>query len=67
MTVIPNGEGKVICIDDEDGEDFMTVYMLRESIAIIYNDFHNRKCKSDYRPRSKKFLCFDHFKEGRLE
>lgn len=67
MRVISNGEGKVIRIDGEGGEGFMTVYILGEGIAVMYNDFHIRKCKSDYRPRSKKLLCFDHCREGRLE
>lgn len=60
------GECRVLRIDDESGEGFMTMYRVFDGIYLMYNDFHMKHCISEYQ-NANTVLCIDHCREGRIE
>ena len=64
--VAAEGECKVLRIDDESGEGFMTMYRVLDGIYLMYNDFHLKNCISEYQ-NAETVLCIDHCHEGRIE
>ena len=64
--IAAEGECRVLRIDDESGEGFMTMYRVFEGIYLMYNDFHMKHCVSEYQ-NADTMLCIDHCREGRIE
>ncbi len=64
--VAAEGECRVLRLDDESGEGFMTMYRVFDGIYLMYNDFHLRTCRSEY-SNAETVLCIDHCREGRIE
>lgn len=64
--IAAEGECRVLRIDDESGEGFMTMYRVLDGIYLMYNDFHLKHCVSEYQ-NSETVLCIDHCREGRIE
>ena len=64
--VAAEGECRVLRLDDESGEGFMTMYRLFDGIYLMYNDFHLKSCSSEYQ-NAETVLCIDHCREGRIE
>lgn len=64
--IAAEGECRVLRLDDETGEGFMTMYRVFEGIYLMYNDFHLRACVSKYQ-NAETVLCIDHCREGRIE
>lgn len=60
------GECRVLRLDDETGEGFMTMYRVFNGVYLMYNDFHLKDCKSEYQ-NADTVLCIDHCREGRIE
>ena len=42
--IAAEGECRVLRLDDETGEAFMTMYQVFEGIYLMYNDFHLSRC-----------------------
>ena len=59
-------ECRVLRLDDGTGEGFMTMYRVFDGIYLMYNDFHLRRCESQYH-NDETVLCIDHCREGRIE
>ena len=64
--VAAQGECRVLRLEDETGEGFMTMYRVFDGVYLMYNDFHLRKCVSEYQ-NAETVLCVDHCREGRIE
>ncbi len=64
--IAAEGECRVLRIDDESGEGFMTMYRVFDGIYLMYNDFHLHSCISEYQ-NADTVLCIDHCREGRIE
>lgn len=64
--VAAEGECRVLRLDDETGEGFMTMYRVFDGVYLMYNDFHLQSCKSEYQ-NAETVLCIDHCREGRIE
>ncbi|MBE6870313.1 MAG: helix-turn-helix transcriptional regulator [Ruminococcus albus] len=64
--ITADGECRVLRIDDESGEGFMTLYRVFDGIYLMYNDFHMNHCVSEYN-NADTVLCIDHCREGRIE
>gem|GEM_PF-1869773 len=64
--VAADGSCRVLRIDDETGEGFMTMYRVFGGVYLMYNDFHLRRCVSEYQ-NPETVLCIDHCREGRIE
>ena len=64
--VAAEGECRVLRLDDETGEGFMTMYRIFDGIYLMYNDFHLQSCRSEYQ-NAHTVLCIDHCREGRIE
>lgn len=64
--IAEDGECRVLRIDGEDGEGFMTMYRVFDGVYLMYNDFHMRSCVSEYQ-NAGTILCIDHCREGRIE
>ncbi|MBR1392254.1 MAG: helix-turn-helix transcriptional regulator [Ruminococcus sp.] len=64
--VAAEGECRVLRLDDETGEGFMTMYRVFDGVYLMYNDFHLRSCISQYQ-NAETVLCIDHCREGRIE
>lgn len=64
--VAAEGGCKVLRLDDETGEGFMTMYRVLDGVYLMYNDFHLRSCVSEYQ-NAETVLCIDHCREGRIE
>lgn len=64
--VASEGECRVLRLDDDSGEGFMTMYRVFEGIYLMYNDFHLKSCNSEYQ-NAETVLCIDHCREGRIE
>ena len=64
--IAAEGECRVLRLDGEDGEGFMTMYRVFDGIYLMYNDFHMRGCVSEYQ-NDETVLCIDHCREGRIE
>jgi len=64
--IAAEGECRVLRLDDESGEGFMTMYRVFDGIYLMYNDFHMRHCVSEYQ-NADTILCIDHCREGRIE
>ncbi len=64
--IAEEGDCRVLRLDGEDGEGFMTMYRVFDGVYLMYNDFHMRGCVSKYQ-NSKTVLCIDHCREGRIE
>ena len=64
--IAEEGDCRVLRLDGEDGEGFMTMYRVFDGIYLMYNDFHMRGCVSEYQ-NAETALCIDHCREGRIE
>ncbi|MBP1534296.1 MAG: helix-turn-helix transcriptional regulator [Ruminococcus sp.] len=64
--VAAEGECRVLRLDDDTGEGFMTMYRVAEGVYLMYNDFHLKSCISEYQ-NVETVLCIDHCREGRIE
>ncbi len=64
--VAAEGECRVLRIDDDSGEGFMTMYRVFDGVYLMYNDLHLRQCISEYH-NPETVLCIDHCREGRIE
>lgn len=64
--IAAEGECRVLRLDDETGEGFMTMYRVLEGVYLMYNDFHLQSCDSEYQ-NAETVLCIDHCREGRIE
>jgi AraC-like DNA-binding protein len=64
--IAAEGECRVLRLDDESGEGFMTMYRVFDGIYLMYNDFHMNHCVSEYQ-NADTVLCIDHCREGRIE
>ncbi|MCR4758729.1 MAG: AraC family transcriptional regulator [Oscillospiraceae bacterium] len=64
--VAAEGECRVLRLDDETGEGFMTMYRVLDGVYLMYNDFHLKECVSEYQ-NADTLLCLDHCREGRIE
>ncbi|MBR1384137.1 MAG: helix-turn-helix transcriptional regulator [Ruminococcus sp.] len=64
--VAAEGECRVMRLDDETGEGFMTMYRVMDGVYLMYNDFHLSSCISEYQ-NAETVLCIDHCREGRIE
>lgn len=64
--VAADGECRVLRLDDDTGEGFMTMYRVFDGVYIMFNDFHLRRCVSKYHS-AEPVLCIDHCREGRVE
>ena len=64
--IAAEGECRVLRLDDETGEGFMTMYRVFDGVYLMYNDFHLQSCKSEYQ-NAETVLCIDHCREGRIE
>ena len=64
--IAAEGECRVLRLDDESGEGFMTMYRVFDGIYLMYNDFHLKHCVSEYQ-NADTVLCIDHCREGRIE
>ena len=57
---------RVLRLDGETGDGFMTMYCIFDGVYLMYNDFHLRSCVSEYQ-NAQTVLCIDHCREGRIE
>ena len=64
--VAAEGECRILRLDDESGDGFMTMYRVFDGIYLMYNDFHLHSCTSEYQ-NADTVLCIDHCREGRIE
>lgn len=64
--IAAEGECRVLRLDDDSGEGFMTMYRVFEGVYLMYNDFHLKSCVSEYQ-NAETVLCIDHCREGRIE
>lgn len=64
--VAAEGDCRVLRIDGDMGDGFMTMYRVFDGVYLMYNDLHLRQCESEYR-NAETVLCFDHCREGRIE
>lgn len=64
--IAAEGECRVMRLDDESGEGFMTIYRVFDGVYLMYNDFHLKSCVSEYQ-NSDTIFCIDHCREGRIE
>ncbi len=64
--VASEGECRVLRLDDDSGEGFMTMYQVFSGVYLMYNDFHLNSCISKYQ-NAETVLCIDHCREGRIE
>ncbi|MBR6717388.1 MAG: helix-turn-helix transcriptional regulator [Oscillospiraceae bacterium] len=64
--IAAEGECRVLRLDDDSGEAFMTMYRVFEGVYLMYNDFHLKHCQSQYQ-NADTVLCIDHCREGRIE
>ena len=60
------GECRVLRLEDESGEGFMTMYRVFDGVYRMYNDFHLKSCRSQYQ-NAQTVLCIDHCRQGRIE
>ena len=60
------GDCRVLKLEDETGEGFMTMYKVFDGVYLMYNDFHLRSCVSEYQ-NADTVLCIDYCREGRIE
>lgn len=64
--IASDGDCRVLRLDDDSGEGFMTMYRVFGGVYLMYNDFHLKKCISQYQ-NADTVLCIDHCREGRIE
>lgn len=64
--IAAESECRVLRLDDETGEGFMTMYQALDGVYLMYNDFHLQSCNSEYQ-NTDTVLCIDHCREGRIE
>ena len=64
--IAADGECRVLKLDDESGDGFMTMYRVFDGVYLMYNDFHMKRCVSEYQ-NAETVLCIDHCREGRIE
>ena len=64
--IAAEGECRVLRLDGESGEGFMTMYRVFDGIYLMYNDFHMKHCVSEYQ-NADTVLCIDYCREGRIE
>lgn len=64
--VAAEGECRVLRLDGDTGEGFMTMYRVLDGVYLMYNDFHLQSCRSEYQ-NAETVLCVDHCREGRIE
>ncbi len=64
--VAAEGECRVLRLEDNTGEGFMTMYRVFSGVYLMFNDFHLRTCTSEYQ-NADTVLCIDHCREGRIE
>ena len=64
--VASQGDCRVLRLDDETGEGFMTMYRIFDGVYLMYNDFHMQSCISRYQ-NAETVFCIDHCREGRIE
>lgn len=64
--IAAEGECRVLRLDGETGEGFMTMYRVLDGVYLMYNDFHLKECVSEYQ-NADTLLCLDHCREGRIE
>ena len=64
--VAAEGECRVLRLEDDTGEGFMTMYRVFSGVYLMFNDFHLRTCTSEYQ-NADTVLCIDHCREGRIE
>ncbi len=64
--IASEGECRVLRLDDESGEGFMTMYRVLKGVYLMYNDFHLKGCKSEYQ-NAETMLCIDYCRKGRIE
>lgn len=50
--IAAEGECRVLRIDGEDGEGFMTMYRVFDGVYLMYNDLHMKSCISEYQNAS---------------
>ena len=54
--IAAEGECRVLRLDDESGEGFMTMYRVFDGIYLMYNDFHMKHCISEYQNADTELL-----------
>ena len=64
--IAAEGDCRVLRLEDQSGEGFMTMYRVFDGVYLMYNDFHLKNCKSEYQ-NAETVLCIDHCREGRIE
>ena len=64
--VAADDDCRVLRLEDGSGEGFMTMYHVFDGIYLMYDDFHLRRCVSEYQ-NAETVLCIDHCREGRIE
>lgn len=57
--IAAEGECRVLRIDGEDGEGFMTMYRVFDGVYLMYNDLHMKSCISEYQNAST-VLCIEY-------
>ena len=57
---------KVLRLNDASGDGIMTIYQVFEGIFLMFNDFHLKKCESEFKA-AKTVLSIDHCREGAIE
>ncbi len=64
--IAADGECRVLRLEDDTGEGFMTMYRIFSGVYLMFNDFHLKTCISEYQ-NADTVLCIDHCREGRIE
>ena len=64
--IAAEGECRVLKMEGDSGEGFMTMYRVFDGIYLMCSDFHMRSCISEYQ-NADTVLCIDHCREGRIE
>lgn len=63
---VSNDEAKVLKINNETGDGFLTIYRILPGVYLMYNDLHLMKCVSTFQT-NETILAIDHCREGRIE
>ncbi len=66
IEIVSNDYCQIYQIRNETGEGQITMYEVFKGVYLTYNDFHMKRCKSEWTSNTN-VLCIDHCREGKIE
>lgn len=65
--IVSCDNGRVIKMENETGEGFMTMYEVFPGAILMFNDFHMEYCESKFQANDVEIFCIDHCREGSMK